>query len=69
MGHGVTLKWMYQRAQAVAALRAQGREVDVHEALTGRVDEFAFNNPLHQSMSTKLRWREACMFMCNNNEK
>lgn len=39
MGHGETLKWMYYRAQGVAALQAENRDEDVgnvRDLLTGR---------------------------------
>lgn len=36
MGHGETLKWMFYRFQAAAALRSEGRTDNVQEALTQR---------------------------------
>jgi hypothetical protein len=51
MGHGETAKWLYQQAQAKAALQSEGRSGDVRDALTSRHVGDAENGALDEALS------------------
>jgi hypothetical protein len=51
MGHGDTLRWQFYKSRAEAVLQVMGRsDVNVREALTGRLEEFAHGDGLHMCM-------------------